>query len=76
MTSITGEECLGFGLLQDAIQRAVAVAEHAGTRAALLTHTLDAEAEAFCWRFSFEPIPDNARALILLLKDARRFAAV
>ena len=66
---------LGFSLLQDAIRRAVAVAEHAGIRA-LLTHPLDTEAEAFYRRFGFEPIPDNARALILLLKDARRFAAV
>lgn len=66
---------IGFSLLQDAIRRAVAVAEHAGIRA-LLTHPLDAEAEAFYKRFGFEPIPDNQRALILLLKDARRFAAV
>ena len=66
---------LGFSLLQDAIRRAVAVAEHAGIRA-LLTHPLDAEAEAFYKRFGFEPIPENERALILLLKDARRFAAV
>ena len=66
---------LGLSLLQDAIRRAVAVAEHAGIRA-LLTHPLDAEAEAFYKRFGFEPIPENERALILLLKDARRFAAV
>jgi GNAT superfamily N-acetyltransferase len=64
---------LGFSLLQDAVRRAVAVAEHAGIRA-LLTHPLDTEAEAFYRRFGFEQIPDNARALILLLKDARRFA--
>ena len=64
---------LGLSLLQDAIRRAVAVAEHAGIRA-LLTHPLDAEAEAFYKRFGFEPIPENERALILLLKDARRLA--
>lgn len=64
---------LGFSLLQDAVRRAVSVAEHAGIRA-LLTHPLDTEAEAFYRRFGFESIPDNARALILLLKDARRFA--
>jgi len=63
---------LGFSLLQDAIRRAVAVAEHAGIRA-LLTHPLDTEADAFYRRFGFEPTPENARALILLLKDARRF---
>lgn len=62
---------LGFSLLQDAIYRAIAVAEHAGIRA-LLTHPLDAEAEAFYRRFGFESTPENERQLILLLKDARR----
>lgn len=57
---------LGFSLLQDAIRRALAVAEHAGIRA-LLTHPIDAEAEAFYRRFGFEPTPDSARQLILLL---------
>lgn len=63
---------LGCSLLQDAIHRAIAVAEHAGIRA-LLTHPLDAEAESFYRRFGFEPTPENQRQLILLLKDARRF---
>jgi len=62
---------LGFSLLQDAIKRAIPVAENAGIRA-LLTHPLDAEAEAFYRRFGFEPTPENERQLILLLKDARR----
>ncbi|KAB2841712.1 MAG: GNAT family N-acetyltransferase [Burkholderiales bacterium] len=64
---------LGLSLLQDAIRRALAVAEHAGIRA-LLTHPLDAEADAFYRRFGFEPTPENERQLILLLKDARRIA--
>ena len=64
---------LGFSLLQDAIRRAIAVAEHAGIRA-LLTHPLDAEAETFYRRFGFEPTPENEGQLILLLKDARRLA--
>jgi len=64
---------LGFSLLQDAIYRAIAVVEHAGIRA-LLTHPLDAEAEAFYRRFGFDPTPENERQLILLLKDARRLA--
>ena len=63
---------LGFSLLQDAIRRAIAVADHAGIRA-LLTHPLDAEADVFYRRFGFEPTPGNERQLILLLKDARRF---
>ena len=62
---------LGFSLLQDAIRRACAVAEHAGIRA-LLTHPLDAEADAFYRRFGFESTPENEQQLILLLKDARR----
>ncbi len=63
---------LGFSLLQDAIYRAIAVADHAGIRA-MLTHPLDAESEAFYRRFGFESTPENDRQLILLLKDARRF---
>lgn len=63
---------LGFSLLQDAITRTVAVAEQAGIRA-LLTHPIDAEADAFYRRFGFEPTPLQDRQLILLLKDARRF---
>lgn len=64
---------LGFSLLQNAIHRTIAIAEQAGIRA-LLTHPIDAEAEAFYRRFGFEPTPVRERQLILLLKDARRFA--
>jgi predicted N-acetyltransferase YhbS len=63
---------IGFSLLQDTTHRAIAIAEHAGIRA-MLTHPLDAEAEAFYRRFGFEPTPENDRQLILLLKDVRRF---
>jgi GNAT superfamily N-acetyltransferase len=63
---------LGFSMLQDAITRTVAIAEQAGIRA-LLTHPIDAEADAFYRRFGFEPTPQHDRQLILLLKDARRF---
>lgn len=66
---------VGFSLLQDAIHRALAVAEHAGIRA-MLTHPLDAEADAFCRHFGFVPAPENERQLILLLKDARRIVRV
>ena len=62
---------LGCSLLQDAIHRAITVAEHAGIRA-MLTHPLDAEAAAFYRRFGFESLPQGERHLILLLKDARR----
>ena len=63
---------LGYSLLQDAIMRTVAVAEQAGIRA-LLTHPIDADADAFYRRFGFEPTPLQDRQRILLLKDARRF---
>jgi len=64
---------LGFSLLQDAIRRTVAIAEHAGIRA-LLTHPIDADAKAFYRCFGFEPTPAHEQKLILLLKNARRFA--
>jgi GNAT superfamily N-acetyltransferase len=66
---------LGFSLLQNAITRTVAIAEHAGIRA-LLTHPIDALADAFYRRFGFEPAPMQDRQLLLLIKDARRFIAV
>ncbi|MBK5968778.1 MULTISPECIES: GNAT family N-acetyltransferase [Thiorhodovibrio] len=62
---------LGYSLLQDAIIRTIAVAGHAGIRA-LLTHPINARADAFYRRFGFEPTPLQHRQLILLLKDARR----
>lgn len=64
---------LGFGMLQDAIRRTITIAEQAGIRA-LLTHPIDAEAEAFYRRFGFESTPVRERQLMLLLKDARRYA--
>src|SRR3990170_4936556 len=45
---------LGFSLLQDAVSRTVVIAEQAGIRA-LLTHPIDAAADAFYRRFGFEP---------------------
>lgn len=64
---------LGVSLLQDAIRRTLAIAEQAGIRA-LLTHPIDADADAFYRRFGFESTPGYERQLILLLKDARRVA--
>lgn len=66
---------LGFSMLQDAIRRTLVISEQAGIRA-LLTHPIDTEAEAFYRRFGFEPTPENDRQLILLLKDARRYAGM
>jgi len=64
---------LGFSMLQDAIRRTIAIADQAGIRA-LLTHPIDAVAEAFYRCFGFESTPAHERQLILLLKDARRLA--
>jgi predicted N-acetyltransferase YhbS len=64
---------LGISLLQDAIRRTIALAQQAGIRA-LLTHPIDANAEAFYRRFGFEPTLVPERQLILLLKDAKWYA--
>lgn len=64
---------IGAGMLQDAIRRTLTLAEQAGIRA-LLTHPIDATAEAFYRRFGFEPTLLRERQLILLLKDAKRHA--
>ena len=62
---------IGVGMLQDAIQRTMAIAEQAGVRA-LLTHPIDDEASRFYQRFGFEASPVREQQLLLLLKDARR----
>ena len=62
---------IGAGLLQDAIQRTVAISEQAGVRA-LLTHPIDEAAARFYQRFGFEASPVREQQLLLLLKDARK----
>lgn len=64
---------IGMGLLQDAIRRTLLIAEQAGIRA-MLTHPIDEEAAKFYTRFGFIPSPLRERQLLLLLKDARRWA--
>ena len=64
---------IGTGLLQDAIRRTLLIAEQAGIRA-MLTHPLDDEAARFYTRFGFIASPLRDRQLLLLLKDARRWA--
>jgi len=58
-------------MLQDAIRRTLMIAEQAGIRA-LLTHPIDAEAEAFHRRFGFVPSPVREGQRLVLIKDARR----
>ena len=62
---------IGLGMLQDAIQRTVAIAEQAGVRA-LFTHPIDEEASRFYQRFGFEASPIREQQLLLLLKDVRK----
>jgi predicted N-acetyltransferase YhbS len=62
---------IGVGMLQDAIRRTLLIAEQAGIRA-LLTHPIDANADAFYRRFGFVSSPVRDGQLLLLLKDARR----
>ena len=64
---------LGRGLLQDAILRTLMIAEQAGIRA-ILTHPIDQEASLFYTKFGFMTSPVQEGQLLLLLKDARRFA--
>lgn len=63
---------IGTGLLKDAIQRTLPIAEQAGIRA-LLTHPLDEEAARFYRRFGFAASVLREQQLLLLLKDARRW---
>lgn len=61
---------IGAFLLQDAMTRALSVAEQTGIRL-LLVHALSGDARAFYERFGFEPSPTDALNLQLLIKDIR-----
>lgn len=66
---------IGTGLLQETIVRTLQLAEIAGVRA-LLTHPIDEQAARFYRRFGFEASPIREQQLLLLLKDARKVAAL
>lgn len=66
---------IGFGMLQDAIRRTLVIAEQAGIRA-MLTHPIDEEATRFYTRFGYIASPLREQQLLLLLKDARRWASI
>jgi len=73
--SLQDQGCgIGVGMLQEAIRRAVSIAEQAGVRA-LLTHPIDEDAARFYQRFGFEASPARGQQLLLLLKDARSLLA-
>ena len=65
---------VGIGLLKDAIRRTLLIADQAGIRA-MLTHPIDAPAAAFYRRFGFVESPLGTPQMLLLLKDARRWAS-
>jgi GNAT superfamily N-acetyltransferase len=58
---------LGAGLLRDAVERSLAVAQNAGVRA-LLVHALHERAKEFYLYFGFQASPVHPLTLMLLLK--------
>lgn len=60
---------LGGALLQDAVQRAVAVSQNAGVRA-LLVHALHDQARMFYEHYGFQASPSHPSARVLRLSTA------
>lgn len=61
---------LGAALLQDAVNRAVAVSHNAGVRA-LLVHALHERAKQFYEHHGFQPSPTHSMTLMLRLSDVK-----
>ncbi len=61
---------LGAALLQDAVNRVVAVSQNAGVRA-LLVHALDEKARQFYEHYGFQPSPTHPLTLMLRLGSVR-----
>ena len=61
---------LGASLLQDAVNRAVAVSQSAGVRA-LLVHALHEKAKNFYGHYGFRPSPTHPMTLMLRLSGAK-----
>lgn len=61
---------LGGALLQDAVQRALAVSQRSGVRA-LLVRALHERAKRFYEHYSFEESPQDARVMMLRLATDR-----
>lgn len=61
---------LGAALLQDAVNRAVAVSQNAGVRA-LLVHALHEKAKQFYEHYGFQPSPTHPMTLMLRLSSVR-----
>jgi len=62
---------LGGALLQDAVQRVVAISQNAGVRA-LLVHALHERAKEFYERYGFQPSPLHSMTLMLRLTRLKR----
>jgi GNAT superfamily N-acetyltransferase len=61
---------IGSGLLLDALERTLRVADVIGVRA-LAVHAKDDRAVAFYRHFGFTPSPSDARHLFMIIKDIR-----
>ena len=61
---------LGAALLQDAVNRAVAVSQNAGVRA-LLVHALHEKARQFYEHYGFQPSPTYPMTLMLRLSSVK-----
>jgi GNAT superfamily N-acetyltransferase len=61
---------LGASLLQDAVNRALAVSQNAGVRA-LLVHALHERARQFYERYGFQPSPTHPMTLMLRLSAVK-----
>jgi len=62
---------IGPGLLKDAIQRTLIVAEHAGIRA-LLVHAISDKAKRFYLSAGFHESPLNDMTLMITVEEARK----
>ena len=61
---------IGIGMLKDAIQRTLIVAEQAGIRA-LLVHALSEKTRSFYQHWGFHESPTNDMTLMITLDEAR-----
>lgn len=62
---------IGIGLLQDAVTRAIRVAESVGVRA-ILVHAISEEAKSFYECFGFRPSPIESLTLMMTVDEVRR----
>jgi len=62
---------IGIGMLKDAIQRTIIVADQAGIRA-LLVHALSDKARTFYSHWGFHESPTNDMTLMITLDEARQ----